>query len=133
MLFTDIFPTRLVNFMNRVLAFVVLLSLVFQANGTLVSFMLFSGNRVNIASSCCERKTADCRGRCFLNKVIANGDQSRETHASVIVMLDAGFEAIIQSTSTHLTSSSIIVHPSSLIRCPREGHGQVPAPPPRFV
>lgn len=102
-------------FMRRTCTYIVLIALGVQTNGAIVSWLLFSGNRTNIVATCCERRTRNCNGSCFLSKSIEQEHQSRETRSQVIVVFDSNFDALIESTTVTEPASSLILHCPSLL------------------
>ena len=91
--------------MKKQATLMVLAALIIQINGTAVSMLLFSANQQHIAQTCCERRVPGCSGKCFLEKNLEQGDQSRDTTPRVVVVIDASFDAIIES------NEASILHP----------------------
>ncbi|HZV13565.1 MAG TPA: hypothetical protein VFA55_10150 [Candidatus Kapabacteria bacterium] len=88
--------------MRRILHTVLILAIAVQVNGTLFSVVLFTMNQRQIAAQLCERRTADCCGKCYLEKTIAKQDGGADRAAAKLVIVEPNIEAVIPSyTALH--------------------------------
>lgn len=83
--------------MRRILHTVLVLTIAVQVNGTLFSVVLFTLNQREIATQLCERRTADCCGKCYLAKTIAKQDGSADRTAAKLTLAEPNIEATIPS------------------------------------
>jgi len=83
--------------MRRILHTVLVLAIAVQVNGTLFSVVLFSLNQREIATQLCERRTADCCGKCYLEKTIAKQDGGTDRTAAKVAFAEPNIEATVPS------------------------------------
>lgn len=87
--------------MRRILHIALVVAIAVQVNGTLFSVVLFTLNQRQIAEQLCERRTADCCGKCYLEKTIAKQDGGADRAATKLVIVEPNIEATVPSY-THL-------------------------------
>ena len=61
---------------TRSIAVLMLVGMLLQVNCVFVYYGLFFLNQKAIAETCCEKKTTDCCGHCFLQKKIASANET---------------------------------------------------------
>ena len=119
--------------MNRVISTVLIGALTFCVCAPMVSVALFRLNRAQIVERCCERRTADCAGTCYLNKNLRRDDDRQSQSSAKLTIPAFSIDGVVSAPVAAPCPSRVFPFLMISDRSMRDGYLQIAIPPPRFV